>query len=56
MTSRWWFYPAVVLASLAVVLAGVAALTVVLIYPNLPSLEALTDYQPKVPSIAPKTS
>jgi penicillin-binding protein 1A len=49
MTSRWWFYPAVVLASLAVVLAGVAALTVVLIYPNLPSLEVLTDYRPKVP-------
>jgi penicillin-binding protein 1A len=49
MTSRWWFYPAVVLASLAVVLAGVGALTVVLIYPNLPSLEVLTDYRPKVP-------
>jgi len=49
MTARWWFYPVVVLASLALVLAGVAALTVVLIYPNLPSLEVLTDYRPKVP-------
>jgi len=49
MTSRWWFYPALIAASLALVAAGVAALTVVLLWPNLPSLEALTDYRPKVP-------
>ncbi|HEX5477893.1 MAG TPA: transglycosylase domain-containing protein, partial [Burkholderiales bacterium] len=49
MTSRWWFYPALLAASLAIVAAGVAALTVVLLWPNLPSLEALTDYRPKVP-------
>jgi len=49
MTSRWWFYPALLGVSLALVAAGVAALTVVLLWPNLPSLEVLTDYRPKIP-------
>ncbi len=49
MTSRWWFYPALIAVSLVMVAAGVAALTVVLLWPNLPSLEALTDYRPKIP-------
>jgi penicillin-binding protein 1A len=49
MTSRWWFYPTLIAASLALVLAGVAALTVVLLWPSLPSLEVLTDYRPKIP-------
>jgi penicillin-binding protein 1A len=49
MTSRWWFYPVLLAASLALVAAGVGALTVVLLWPNLPSLEVLTDYRPKIP-------
>src|SRR5512139_3695082 len=49
MTSRWWFYPSLVAASLVFVAAGVGALTVILLWPNLPSLEALTDYRPKIP-------
>ena len=49
MTSRWWFYPALIALSLALVAAGVAALTVVLLWPSLPSLEVLTDYRPKIP-------
>jgi penicillin-binding protein 1A len=49
MTSRWWFYPALVAISLALVAAGVGALTVILLWPSLPSLEALTDYRPKIP-------
>ena len=49
MSSRWWFYPALIAASLAIVGAGVAALTVVLLWPSLPSLDVLTDYRPKVP-------
>src|SRR5947208_400923 len=49
MTSRWWFYPALIAASLMLVMAGVAALTVVLLWPSLPSLEVLTDYRPKIP-------
>src|SRR5258708_7425160 len=49
MTSRWWFYPALIAVSLVLVAAGVGALTMVLLWPNLPSLEALTDYRPKIP-------
>jgi len=49
MTSRWWFYPALIAVSLMLVAAGVGALTVVLLWPNLPSLEVLTDYRPKMP-------
>jgi penicillin-binding protein 1A len=49
MTARWWFYPSLIAASLVLVAAGVGALTVVLLWPNLPSLEVLTDYRPKVP-------
>src|SRR3954462_3661098 len=49
MTSRWWFYPALIAVSLVLVAAGVGALTVVLLWPSLPSLEALTDYRPKIP-------
>ncbi len=49
MTSRWWFYPSLIAASLVLVAAGVGALTVILLWPNLPSLEALTDYRPKIP-------
>ena len=49
MTSRWWFYPSLIAVSVLLVLAGVAALTVVLLWPSLPSLEVLTDYRPKVP-------
>ena len=48
-TSRWWCYPALFLLSIGVVLIGVLALTLALIYPTLPSLEALTDYRPKIP-------
>lgn len=49
MTSRWWFYPALIAVSLAFVAAGVAALTVVLLWPNLPGLDVLTNYRPKIP-------
>src|ERR1700757_1776038 len=49
MTSRWGFYPALIAVSLAPAAAGVGALTVVLLWPNLPSLEVLTDYRPKIP-------
>jgi penicillin-binding protein 1A len=49
MTARWWFYPALIAVSLLLVAAGVGALTVVLLWPNLPSLAVLTDYRPKIP-------
>jgi penicillin-binding protein 1A len=49
MVLRWWFYPLILLGSLILVAIGIAALTLVLLYPNLPSIEAVTDYRPKLP-------
>ncbi len=49
MTFRWWYYPVILFVSLLLVAVGVAALTLVLIYPTLPSIEAVTDYRPKLP-------
>jgi penicillin-binding protein 1A len=49
MSARWWFYPVVILVSLGLVLACVVALTLILLYPTLPSLERITDYKPKIP-------
>lgn len=48
-TLRWIFYPLLALAGLAVVGAALAGIVLVLAYPNLPSLEVLTDYRPKIP-------
>ena len=49
MLSRWWIYPLLGLAALAVFLALIVGYAAVVAYPNLPSLEALTSYQPKIP-------
>jgi penicillin-binding protein 1A len=49
MTIRWWFYPLILSTSLVLVAVGIVLLTVVLLYPNLPSIEAVTDYRPKLP-------
>ena len=49
MTIRWWFYPLILSTSLILVAVGIVLLTVVLLYPNLPSIEAVTDYRPKLP-------
>jgi penicillin-binding protein 1A len=46
---RWILYPLLVLLTLGLVAAGVVALTLAMLYPNLPSLTALTEYQPRVP-------
>ncbi|MGH9649220.1 MAG: penicillin-binding protein 1A, partial [Terriglobales bacterium] len=42
-------FPLVLFGGLAAAGAFLAALVVALAYPNLPSLEVLTDYQPKIP-------
>jgi penicillin-binding protein 1A len=47
--SRWWIYPIIGFAALAVLLALVAGYAAAVAYPNLPSLDALTSYQPKIP-------
>jgi penicillin-binding protein 1A len=49
MFSRWWHYALALIVSLGVVGTALAGLAAALIYPNLPPLEALTDYKPKLP-------
>ncbi|MFP5408714.1 MAG: penicillin-binding protein 1A [Gammaproteobacteria bacterium] len=49
MFSKWWHYALALIVSLGVVSTALAGLAAALIYPNLPPLEALTDYKPKLP-------
>lgn len=49
MFSKWWHYALALALSLGVVGAALGGLAAALIYPNLPPLEALTDYKPKLP-------
>ena len=49
MSVRWWAFPLLLVASTAVIAVTLIAFAAVLVYPTLPSLEALTDYQPKIP-------
>jgi len=46
---RWILYPTLLLAGLIAMGVAVAGIVFALTYPNLPSLEALTDYRPKIP-------
>lgn len=46
---RWILYPVFIVAGLAVIGAALAGMVLILAYPNLPSLEVLTDYRPKIP-------
>ena len=49
MLKRWLLYVGSVLVGLAVVGGLLGAFVLALLYPTLPSLESLTDYQPKIP-------
>ncbi len=49
MTSRWWFYPALGILALPLLPLLLLVFAAILTYPTLPSLEALTDYRPKMP-------
>ncbi len=49
MLKRWLLYLASVIAGLVVVGALMGAFVVALLYPTLPSLSTLTDYQPRIP-------
>src|SRR5580765_5941780 len=49
MLKRWLLYLGSVLLGLSVVGALLGAFVLALLYPSLPSLETLTDYQPKIP-------
>ncbi|WIM05291.1 MAG: penicillin-binding protein 1A [Candidatus Nitricoxidivorans perseverans] len=46
---RWILYPLTLLAGAALVAVALAGIVLVLAYPKLPSIEALTDYRPKIP-------
>lgn len=46
---RWWTYALFGLAALGISVALLVGYASVIAYPNLPSLEALTSYQPKIP-------
>ncbi len=47
--TRWALFPLGVIAGLALLGGAVITFTVILAYDNVPSIEALTDYRPKVP-------
>ncbi len=49
MPNRWWLFPVLVLVSLVLASVFFVGFAVALAYPKLPSLEALTQYSPKVP-------
>ncbi len=49
MFSQRWHYALAFVAGLGVVSAALAGLAAALIYPNLPALDSLTDYRPKIP-------
>jgi penicillin-binding protein 1A len=46
---KWWQLLVLSVLALGLALTALIALAGVLIYPELPSLEALTDYRPKIP-------
>lgn len=49
LLKRWWQFFIILPLVLGIVLTALVSLAATLIYPTLPSLEALTDYRPKVP-------
>lgn len=49
MTLRWWHYISLVVLAGGLIVTVLVALVVTLTYPQLPSLDILTDYRPKIP-------
>lgn len=49
LPKKWWQLLILAVVVLGLVFTALIALAAALIYPELPSLEALTDYRPKVP-------
>jgi penicillin-binding protein 1A len=49
MFSRWWLYPIAAFGALILVVVGLVAYAALVVYPNLPALQSLTEYQPKIP-------
>jgi penicillin-binding protein 1A len=49
MLVRWWAFPLLLVVSTLLIGIILVMFTAVMLYPLLPSLEVLTDYQPKIP-------
>src|SRR5260370_16877251 len=49
MWLRWFAFPALALAGIGVVSLALLGFVILLAYPTRPSIEALTEYQPKIP-------
>ena len=49
MVFRWWAFPLALIAATGLIGALLVAFAAAIVYPTLPSLEVLTDYQPKIP-------
>lgn len=49
LAARIILYPFILLLGFVAIGVAIAAIVLVLAYPNLPSLEVLTDYRPKIP-------
>ena len=49
MSIRWLAFPFLLLGASALAAVMLVAFAAAIVYPTLPSLEALTDYQPKIP-------
>ena len=49
MAFRWWAFPVALVAATGLMGALLVAFAAAIVYPTLPSLEVLTDYQPKIP-------
>ena len=49
MVLRWWHYTLLVVLAVGLIAAALVALAVILVYPQLPSLDILTEYRPKIP-------
>lgn len=49
MSVRWWAFPLLLVFLLAAAGSLIVGFVAAIVYPTLPSLEVLTDYQPKIP-------
>ncbi|MGB8408529.1 MAG: penicillin-binding protein 1A [Gallionella sp.] len=49
MAQRWWFYPVLAALSSALLVLILLVFAAMLAYPSLPSLDVITDYQPRIP-------
>jgi penicillin-binding protein 1A len=49
MPKRWWIYPLFALGTVLVAVLLLVGYAAAIVYPTLPSLDALTEYKPKIP-------